>query len=44
LGIAAEWGAAGSMFVLRKLKDLPADFSDTCRRLAPAIVAHTDVL
>jgi Methyltransferase domain len=44
LGIAAEWGAAGSMFVLRKLKDLPADFSDTCRRLAPAIVANTDVL
>jgi predicted O-methyltransferase YrrM len=43
LGIAAEWDAAGSMFVLRKLKDLPADFSDTCRRLAPAIVANTDV-
>ena len=44
LEIATEWGAAGSMFVLRKLKDLPPDFADTCRRLAPAIVANTDFL
>ena len=44
LGIAAEWDAAGSMFVLRKLKDLPDDFAATCRRLAPAIVANTDFL
>lgn len=42
LGIAAEWGSASSMFVLRKLKDLPPDFAATCRRLAPSVVANTD--
>ena len=41
-GTADEWGTAGSMIVLRKLKDLPADFAETCRRLAPKLVADTD--
>lgn len=44
LGIGAEWGAAGSMFVLRKLKELPGDFGETCRRLAPRLVADTDFI
>jgi SAM-dependent methyltransferase len=30
-GMAAEWGRASSMWVLRKLRDLPPDFAQRCR-------------
>lgn len=30
-GLAAEWGRASSMWVLRKLHDLPANFAERCR-------------
>ena len=31
-GLAAKWGATGSMLVMRKLADLPANFSEIARR------------
>ncbi|MFL6537798.1 MAG: class I SAM-dependent methyltransferase [Chthoniobacterales bacterium] len=30
-GVAIEWGRASSMWVLRKLRDLPPDFAERCR-------------
>ena len=33
-GLAKRWGAAGSMLVLRKLADLPADFGNFARDLS----------
>jgi predicted O-methyltransferase YrrM len=31
-GLAAKWGSAGSMLVLRKLADLPVDFAEIARK------------
>ena len=42
LGIASEWGVAGSMLVLCKLIDLPIDFAKQCRELAPTFIAETE--
>jgi len=35
-GLAAKWGSAGSMLVLRKLADLPQDFSEVTRKFQQA--------
>jgi Methyltransferase domain len=43
LGMAAEWGAAGSMLVLRKLVDLPPDFERHCRSLAPKLAPQVQL-
>jgi hypothetical protein len=40
LGVAAEWGVAGSTFVLRKLTDLPGDFANQCSNLAPTLTCE----
>jgi Methyltransferase domain len=36
-GLAEKWGAASSMLVLRKMADLPPDFSERVRKAQPAV-------
>ena len=35
-GLATRWGAASSMYVLKKIGDLPPDFAERVRKFSPA--------